>query len=142
MEEIKLFDIKKLGQIKKAFEKSMNLSFEGTNVPSSFVLFAQAIEKNRFSSQQELSSFLGCNKAHTSRMLVKMQLKGFVKPIYHGGIELTEKGLRLAKAADNARKQFKQSLLHNIDEKELLCMSKVIDKLVENAKQMEGDANE
>ncbi len=59
---------------------------------ASYATFAEALTKKDFHSQQELSDFVGCNKAHTSRTLLKMQLKGLIKPIKNGVISLTESG--------------------------------------------------
>ena len=134
MKDDELFIIQKLALIKKIYTKNLSEKSD-EKLTSVFAIFADAINKNNFSSQQELSNYLGCNKAHTSRTLLKMQIKGLIKPTCKA-IALTEKGKKFAEDVKEARIVIKNQLFTGVSDNELHIFSKVIDKMILNVKTM------
>lgn len=129
----KYFDIERLFLIKKIYEKALRKISINDKLTGSYAIFAEALLKRDFHSQQELSDFVGCNKAHTSRTLIKMQIKGLVKPIKNGVISLTENGRTFATNVLKDKKQFVCQLFDNIPEKEIDVFIKVFDQILANA---------
>ncbi len=136
------FDINKLFLIRKVYDKYMSNKTVNEAFTSGYVIFAEALKTKDFYSQQELTEFLGCNKAHTSRTLLKMQMKGLVKPVcYHSDkpIELTEKGKQFAHEAIEAKKKLVAQLTENIDEKDLEQFFKILGKIISNAESLSAN---
>ena len=134
MEEEK-YDIKKFLLIKKVYTKLLKEK-SNEKLNSAFAVFAEALDNHNFSSQQELSNFVGCNKAHTSRTLFKMQLKGLIKPQCKT-IALTEKGKVFAQHVKKAKLLLKNQLFKNISKPEAEIFFKVLDQIVSNANEIE-----
>ncbi len=134
--EDEAFVIKKLMLIKKIYSKYF--CEKGSNkLTSAFAVFVEALSEREFSSQQELSQHLGCNKAHTSRTLLKMQLMGLIKPVCKN-ITLTEKGKQYAQMVKQKQRKMKQELLCGISESELKVFKSVLDKILNNGKVFEN----
>ena len=72
-------DISKLSVIKNAFTKFVSSNLNDNEFLYSYAIFLEAITSKKFHSQQELSKFVGCNKAHTSRTLLKMKSIDLIK---------------------------------------------------------------
>ena len=126
--------IKDLLLIKKVYSKQISAN----GYESSFAIFASALMQQEFKSQQQLSDFVGCNKAHTSRTLLKMQLKGLIKPVSKN-ISLTQKGKEFAQEVQNHVCHLKSNLLLDVTEKDLAVFEKVLKKIITNANNMEGN---
>lgn len=133
-----LLDINKLSIIKNAYAKFIPSKTKNEEFLSSYAIFLEAINENHFHSQQELSSFIGCNKAHTSRTLLKMKLGGFIKilPPPNDGIELTKKGKDFLSEFLSIKQQFTNILWKDIGEKDVEQFIKTFDKICENAKNL------
>lgn len=129
-------DISKIILLKKLYTKQMRHEQQEDDISTGLAVFVAALNQKEFSSQQKLSEFLGCNKAHTSRTLAKMQEKGLIEPLVarHTPIKLTEKGKQYAKNSINKKENFCQSLMNGVAEGELKIFEKVLDKILENAK--------
>lgn len=130
------FDLNKLFAIRKIYNKYINEHSSNNKSVAGFVIFAEAINRNEFHSQQELSDYVGCNKAHTSRTILKMQIKGLIKPVCSRNktlFELTEKGKEFALSAQENRKKLFEALFDNVHEKDIETFFKVIDQVCANA---------
>lgn len=133
----KMPDVEKLILFKKLYTKQMGCRNHTDNMSSGLAIFVAAIdEQNEFYSQQQLSEFLGCNKAHTSRTLAKLQEKGLVEPISsrNSVIKLTEKGKKLAETTKSIKHDFCVSLVKGVTDEEMKTFEKVLDKILNNAK--------
>lgn len=131
---MKAFDIKRLTPLKKAYIKFLTDHIKNEKLPTSFVVFIQALNKQKFQSQQELTDFIGCNKAHTSRTLFKMQLRGIIKlSCKKNGIELTEKGKAIAEYLSKIEQEFLKTLFKDIAENEQKIFENVLNKLIANS---------
>jgi len=128
-----IFDIKKLLLIRKVYSKYISEQSKYSSLSPAFAVFLSALNEHEFKSQQELSEFVGCNKAHTSRMLIKMQLKGLVKPCTKT-IMLTEKGKEYAQKFNSYRTNFVKILLKNVSKEDDEIFTKVLNQIFENAK--------
>ncbi len=131
-------DISNLIVFKKIFTKEMSNIGKEETLPSSLAMFVAAINQKEFNSQQKLSEFLGCNKAHTSRTLAKLQEKGLIEPLKtrNAPIRLTEKGKNAAKNSIDKKEKFAKNLMNGVTEDELKIFEKVLNKIVENAKSL------
>lgn len=134
-----LLDINKLSIIRNAYAKFITSRAKNQEFLSSYAIFLVAISENEFHSQQELSAFIGCNKAHTSRTLLKMKLNGFIKisPPPNDKIKLTEKGEEFLKEYISIKDEFTNHLWNGIEEKELKQFIHTFDKICENAKNLD-----
>ena len=129
-------DISKIILLKKLYTKQMRNELNFADISTGLAVFVAAINQKEFCSQQKLSEFLGCNKAHTSRTLAKMQEKGLIEPLVarNTPIKLTEKGKIYARESINKKESFCQSLISGVSESEMKTFEKVLDKILENAK--------
>lgn len=129
-------DISNLVTFKKIFAKEIENNCEEDKVSSGLAVFVAAINQKEFKSQQKLSEFLGCNKAHTSRTLAKLQAKGLIEPLTarNTPIKLTEKGKTFATNSINKKEKLAKELVSGIPEEELVVFENVLNKIVENAK--------
>ena len=132
----KIPDIEKLISFKKLYAKGIQKKAELEKLPSSQAIFISAINQKVFTSQQQLSEFLGCNKAHTSRTLAKLEEKKLIEPLStrNSPIKLTEKGRKLAEASINIKDCFAKSLTKGLTKDELQIFEKVLDKILNNAR--------
>lgn len=132
----KIPDIEKLISFKKLYAKGIQKKVELEKLPSSQAIFIAAINQKVFTSQQQLSEFLGCNKAHTSRTLAKMEENKLIEPLStrNSPIKLTEKGRKLAEESINIKDCFAKSLINGITKDELQIFEKVLDKILNNAR--------
>lgn len=128
-------DISKIILLKKLYSKQMRKKQEYDNVSAGLAVFVAAIEQKEFNSQQKLSEFLGCNKAHTSRTLAKLQELGLIEPLTSRNmpIRLTEKGKEYAVTSKNKKEGFCLSLMNGVSEDEMKIFEKVLDKIINNA---------
>ncbi len=130
-----VFDMECLIPLKKSFTKFIGEKLQKDKIPSSFVPFLKALTTQEFKSQQELSEYVSCNKAHTSRTLIKMQLSGLVRPTcFKNTIELTEKGKAYAEKVSLAENEFLDEIFSSVTEKEKDTFNKVIQKMLSQAK--------
>lgn len=131
-------DISKLILFKKLYAKGMQKKTEMGLLPSSLSIFVAAINQKEFKSQQKLSEFLGCNKAHTSRTLSKLQDKGLIEPLISRNcpIRLTEKGKKIANESTNKKDCLSNCLMDGVTKEETEIFEKVLDKILENAKRI------
>jgi len=135
----KVFDLKKINPLTKAYTKFIRNRITDKNITSSYLPYIDALSKHKFRSQQELTDFLGCNKAHTSRTLLAMKLKGIIKPTYSQNvIELTEKGKNYVEQLQKAQKEFVVLLSEGITNEEKVIFEKVLDRFLTNTNKMEG----
>lgn len=136
MEE-KCFDIERMFLIKKIYEKTIRKISLKDKITASYAVFAQAMTQRDFFSQQELSDFVGCNKAHTSRTLFKMQVKGFIEPIKKDHpFRLTREGKKLAQTMFEDKKRFMDHLLKDIPESDIKVFANVLDQVLLNAENL------
>lgn len=131
-------DISNLVVFKKIYTKEMANKNKDETLPSGLAVFVAAINQKEFNSQQKLSEFLGCNKAHTSRTLSKLQEKGLIEPLKTRNcpIRLTEKGKDAARYSLERKENFAKQLISGVTEQELSVFEKVLDKIVRNAKNL------
>lgn len=131
-------DISKLITFKKLFSKEMNNNTDEESLPSSLAIFVGALKQKEFTSQQKLSEFLGCNKAHTSRSLAKLQQQGLVEPIKsrNSVIKLTEKGNKLATKSVSKKENFFKKLMKDVSEDEKIIFARVLEKICNNAQKL------
>ncbi len=104
-----------------------------------YIVFAKALYKREFSSQQELSDYCGCNKAHTSRTLLKMQKCGYVSLKNTNDekkISLTPAGREFAQQSIKREQDIFCKLSEDIDKQDLQTFNKVINQLVEKAEKL------
>lgn len=134
------FDIKKFANFKKIYEKSLG-KLLNREINVGYVVFAETLYNKTIHTQQELSDFVSCNKAHTSRTLLKMQANGLVKMINSNNstISLTAKGEKFAEDCKKAREELNEKLLENINKKELEVFEKVANQILANAQAIETD---
>lgn len=132
----KIPDIEKLISFKKLYAKGIQKKAELEKLPSSQAIFISAINQKVFTSQQQLSEFLGCNKAHTSRTLAKLEEKKLIEPLStrNSPIKLTEKGKKLAETSINIKDCLAKSLTKGLTKDELQIFEKVLDKILNNAR--------
>ena len=129
-----MFDMKNLLFIKKVYTKYLTEKTKNDHLLASFAIFADALKNNEFHSQQELSEFLGCNKAHTSRTLIKMTMRGLIKPT----LTLTDKGIKLAMDVQECKQKLKQKLIADIPKNDLITFTKVLNQIAENAQKYQN----
>lgn len=128
-------DIRKILYLKTAYSKILSKKFGSDSLTSSYAVFTEAIDSNCFHSQQELSNYLGCNKAHTSRTLLKMQLKGLVAPLHiKKEITLTEKGKQYAEQVKQSKEKMIEKLFEGISPEDGKNFAKVLNQIIKNAK--------
>ena len=138
------FDFKNLLQLRKFYDRCLSERI-GSNLNVGFAPFAEILYTQSVRTQQELSDLALCNKAHTSRMLFKMQLKGLVKISTlskNSAITLTKKGEDFAKICVETREEVKQKLLANINKKDLEVFTKVFNQIAANAQVVETEKKE
>ncbi len=130
----KLFNIKK-------FHSSYIASVAQENdIGVGCLVFIKALSIKDFNSQQEISKFIGCNKAHTSRILTKLQEKQYIT--FSNGknqnikISLTEKGKLLAKKVADKDKEYAKKLVEGIDKNDLDVFKKVCNQIYENSEKL------
>ena len=129
-------NIKKLFVLKKLYNQTFN-TVEKTL--AGYVVFAKALYQRDFTSQQELSDCCGCNKAHTSRTLLKMQKCGYValkKEEDEKKISLTPAGRQFAQKAIKQEKALLDKLSEDIDSQDLQTFNKVVGQLIDKAEQL------
>ena len=133
-------DINKLSVIKNAYTKFITSNVKKEELLCSYAIFLEAISEKDFHSQQELSEFVGCNKAHTSRTLLKMKQKELINmPNSNERIAiLTEKGKDFIRKYRKTRKDFINQLIKDVSPIDIEVFTKVIDKIFTNAKKI-GD---
>ena len=134
LHENEKYDIKMFLLIKKVYMKFLGESTAQGNNPG-FAVFAEAMDMQKFYSQQELSDFVGCNKAHTSRTLLKMHVRGLTKP----NLTLTDKGKIFAENIKKAKQEFSCALLKDVSKAETETFLSVLDKILKNAKRLEAE---
>ena len=128
-------DIRKILYLKTAYSKILSKKFGSDSLTSSYAVFAEAISANCFHSQQELSDYLCCNKAHTSRTLLKMQIKGLIAPLHlKQEIILTEKGKKYAEQVKKSKEKMISELFEGISPEDSKNFAKVLNQIIKNAK--------
>lgn len=128
-------DIRKILYLKTAYNKILSKKFGSDSLTSSYAVFAEALNSNTFHSQQELSNYLGCNKAHTSRTLLKMQLKGLITPLHiKQEISLTEKGKQYAEQVKQSKEKMISELFAGISPEDTKNFAKTLNQIIKNAK--------
>ena len=129
-------NIKKLFVLKKLYNQTFNTD---EKTLAGYVVFAKALYQRDFTSQQELSDCCGCNKAHTSRTLLKMQKCGYValkKEEDEKKISLTPAGRQFAQKAIKQEKDILDKLSEDIDSQDLQTFNKVVGQLIYKAEQL------
>ena len=129
-------NIKKLFVLKKLYNQTFNTD---EKTLAGYVVFAKALYQRDFTSQQELSDCCGCNKAHTSRTLLKMQKCGYValkKEDDEKKISLTPAGRQFAQKAIKQEKDILDKLSEDIDSQDLQTFNKVVGQLIDKAEQL------
>lgn len=128
-------DIRKILQIKNIYNQILAKKFKTENLTSSYAVFAEAISKKEFYSQQELTNYVGCNKAHTSRTLLKMQLKCLILPLRpKQPITLTEKGKEFAEKVKQSKTKLFNELFKGVSQEDAQIFEKVLKQIIENSK--------
>lgn len=137
-------DFQNLLYVKKYYEHCLSEALK-SDLNLGFSVFAEILYTKSVKTQQELSDLAFCNKAHTSRMLFKMQVKGLVKITTlskNSAISLTKKGEDFAKTCIETKEKVKQKLLENINKKDLEIFSRVIEQILANARVFETETKE
>ena len=138
------FNFKNFVYMRKFYDRCLAERL-GNNMNVGFAPFAEILYTQTVKTQQELSDLAMCNKAHTSRMLFKMQLKGLVKISTlskNSAITLTKKGEDFAKVCIETRENVKQKLLENINKKDLETFTRVFNQIAANAQVVETERKE
>ena len=128
-------DIAKFTYFKKIYEHTFGKMLN-SEINVGMVVFAETLYDKTIRTQQELSDSVSCNKAHTSRTLLKMQNLGLVKminPSENSPITLTKKGENFAKECKAIRENLNKKLVENISKKDLETFQKVVDQIFANA---------
>ncbi|MBQ7328066.1 MAG: hypothetical protein IJX00_03835 [Clostridia bacterium] len=129
-------NIRKLFVLKKLYNQTFN---KDEKTLAGYVVFAKALYQRDFTSQQELSDCCGCNKAHTSRTLLKMQKCGYValkKEEDEKKISLTPAGRQFAQKAIKQEKDILDKLSEDVDSQDLQTFNKVVGQLIDKAEQL------
>ena len=128
-------NIKKLFVLKKLYNQTFNTD---EKTLAGYVVFAKELYQRDFTSQQELSDCCGCNKAHTSRTLLKMQKCGYValKKEEEKKISLTPAGRQFAQKAIKQEKDILDKLSEDVDSQDLQTFNKVVGQLIDKAEQL------
>lgn len=133
-------DFSKLVVLKKNYDAYMSKALYDENISVGHLVFLKALSTKDFNSQQELSKFISCNKAHTSRIVTKLQENGLIQvdnsKNSHIAINLTEKGKEYAKKADKLANEYISKIIENIDPDELKTFKKVFNQIYENAEKI------
>lgn len=131
------FNFSRCFNMKKFYDSYMTKAIQDSDISVGCLVFLKALSSKDFHSQQELSEYISCNKAHTSRILTKLQEKDLIKPINQKTpanlINLTEKGKRFARLADELNFDYVSKIVENIDEKELSVFMEVFNQIYTNA---------
>lgn len=138
------FDIRNLGYIKKFYEQRLSKVLK-SDLNVGFAVFAEVLYTKVVRTQQELSDYALCNKAHTSRMLLKMQTKGLVKTTNlnkNSQIALTKKGEEFAEVCMQTREELQQKLIENINKKDLEIFSRVLAQILANSEVVASEIKE
>ena len=131
MEE-QVFDIEKFFYIKKLYEQKLK-ALIGKDSNLGWAVFAEVLYDKVVHSQQELSDMVACNKAHTSRTLLKMQQKGLVKVnLSNSSFSLTAKGKQFAEKVIEIRNEVNKKLVEDINQKDLQTFTKVFLQILAN----------
>jgi DNA-binding MarR family transcriptional regulator len=128
-------DLVKCTYFKKIYEQAFGRMLK-SEMNVGMVVFAETLYSKTIRTQQELSDCVSCNKAHTSRTLLKMQNLGLVKminPNENSPITLTKKGEKFAEECKAIRESLNKKLVENISKKDLETFKKVIDQIFANA---------
>lgn len=130
--------IKNLSELRKFRIKFLNSKCKQENISSTFVPFFNALSEKNFSSQKELSMYVGCNKAHTNRILLKMECLGFISIKHFLNPEnrtfyLTDKGKTVAGKICNYQNEFIEKLFDGIEKDELDYFGQILNKILLNA---------
>ena len=137
MENVLIF--KKITPLTKAYTKFVLNEMTDSNITASYIPFIDALSKQKFRSQHELTEYLGCNKAHTSRTLFAMKIKGIIKPTYSQNIiELSDKGKEYVEKLKKIQKQFINLLSAGVTSEEKSIFNQVLDKFLANSNKIEG----
>ncbi len=128
-----------LNTLKKAQRKYLNEHMKPYELSSTYVSFLEALSIKEFSSQNELSNFLNCNKAHTTRTLLKLELLGYIdvkKRICPKKrlITLTEKGKVITKEIIKINNEFLETIFKDIPENDKNIFYTTLTKLIYNSK--------
>ncbi len=136
-----MFDITldEVNVLKKAHIKFLNEHIKKFNISSSFVNFLEALYEQEFNSQKELSVYLNCNKAHTHRTLLKLEILGYIDIKNRINpkkttIALTEKGKTIAKEIKKINNDFMENIFKNIPDSDKEKFNGVLMQLISNAK--------
>jgi len=129
-------DFSKLFNIKKFHTAYLTNLAKENKVGVGCLMFLKALSVKDFHSQQELSEFIGCNKAHTSRIITQMQAKGLVENSQDKNIALTNSGHQLAKKVEKLDKAYISKLLQDIPEEDLEVFRKVCKLIYENSEKL------
>ncbi len=129
-------DFSKLFNIKKYHTAYTTQLAKDNNVGVGCLVFLKALTSKAFHSQQELSEFVGCNKAHTSRILTKMLNQGLLDISQERGIKLTEEGLKLAKKVEKIDKEYTAKLLESVSKDDLEIFRKVCKQIYKNSEKI------
>ncbi len=135
--ENKEYDFSKLFNIKKFHTAYVTKLTKEYDIGAGYLVFLKVLTIKEFHSQQELSEFIGCNKAHTSRIIGKMQEKGYVEVSQSKNLDsvirLTKRGLALAKKVEEIDRQYVAKLFENIPQEDLETFKKVCRQIYINS---------
>ena len=133
------YDFSKLFNIKKFYAAYMTNVAKENGVGVGCLVFLKALSTKEFRSQQELSEFVGCNKAHTSRIITKMQEMGFVEVAQNKAdapLTLTKKGIAFGKKAEKLHKEYTEKLVEDVPQEELEVFRKVCKQIYKNSEKL------
>lgn len=133
-------DLAKLFNIKKFHSAYVSNLAKENGIGVGCLVFLKALSAANFHSQHQLSEYIGCNKAHTSRIVTKMQQSGLVEISQNKNLEdkivLTKKGETIAKKVESLDKQYISKLLQDIPEEELEIFRKVCMQIYNNSERL------
>lgn len=130
------FEIEKLSQIRKIYERYINQKSVCEKTSLAFIPFVDALSKKVFHTQQELSNYLGFNKAHTSRTLIKMKLKGLIHNRQDQTICLTEKGKQFAEESLSKKHDILGKLFKDVSSDDINVFKKVVNQVINNSQSL------
>ncbi len=131
------FDFSKLFNLKKSHQAYLSAVSSKYDIGVGCLVFIKAMTLQNFHSQQELSEFIGCNKAHTSRIISRMLKKGYItmptEKSPESIISLTESGIKVAKEVEKLEKHYASLLIQNVSKEDLEVFKKVCKQIYNNA---------
>ncbi|URZ16588.1 MarR family winged helix-turn-helix transcriptional regulator [Clostridium felsineum] len=106
--------------------------------PEQFTLLTKIYTSSNGKTQRQLANETYKDEANTTRILKKLELKGYVEKLpgtkdkRNNFVFITEKGMELIKILKPLVTDYRKSILKNLSEEEIKNMKAILKKLIEN----------